>query len=319
MRTYIGAEVTLDTLRGIPGRNVYSDTSLLVSGASGRGGAVHIILECGYRQGISFLCAHLGLDVVDEVHNVLSSLGNNRIVQALVFAVLPALRNLNLYDSLRACVDGCPVLLNHILALASVGSLCGSLHQLVRLLSGDDSRQGEECGLKDGVDTSRSHTGLNTDLHAVDGVEVDIVIRDVLLHLARQVLIQFFMRPCTVQKEGSSVNQLLHHVVLAYISRIVACNEVCLTDQVCGFNLLMSETQVGHGHTAGLLGIIIKVCLCIHVGIVADDIDGVLVRSNRTVSAKSPELAVRGSFGSGYQFLSQLQGQIGNVVFDTDG
>ena len=127
------------------------------------------------------------------------------------------------------------------------------------------------------------------------------------------------MRPRTVQKEGSSVNQLLYHIVLTYISRIVARYEVRLTDQVCGFNLLMSETQVGHGHTAGLLGIIIKVCLSIHIGIVADDLDGVLVRSNRTVSAKSPELAVRGSFGSGYQFRSQLQGQIGNVVFDTDG
>ena len=82
MRTYIGAEVTLDALRGIPGRYVYGDASLLVSGASGRSGAVHIILECGYRQGISFLCAYLGLDVVDEVHNVLSSLGNNRITKS---------------------------------------------------------------------------------------------------------------------------------------------------------------------------------------------------------------------------------------------
>ena len=67
MRTYIGTEVTLDTLGRIPGRNVNRNTSLLVSGGSGRSGTVHIILECGYRQSITFLCAYLGLDIVNEI------------------------------------------------------------------------------------------------------------------------------------------------------------------------------------------------------------------------------------------------------------
>ena len=39
---------------------------------------------------------------------------------------------------------------------------------------------------KDGVDTGRAHAGLDTDLNTVDGVEVDLVVSDELLHLSRQ-------------------------------------------------------------------------------------------------------------------------------------
>ena len=81
----------------------------------------------------------------------------------------------------------------------------------------------------------------------------------------------------------------------------------------------MSETQVRHGHAAGLLGIVIKICLSIHIGVVADDLDGVLVRTNGTVSAQTPELTVGGSLGSGHQGIAQFQRQVGNVVHDANG
>ena len=74
-----------------------------------------------------------------------------------------------------------------------------------------------------------------------------------------------------------------------------------------------------HGHTAGLLGIIVKVCLCIHICVVTDDLDGVLVRSNRTVCSQSPELTVDGSFRSRNQSRSCSKRKIGHIIFDTDG
>ena len=73
-----------------------------------------------------------------------------------------------------------------------------------------------------------------------------------------------------------------------------------------------------HGHTTGFLGVIIKICLSIHISVITDDLDGVLVSSNSTVSTQSPELAVDGSFRSCDQLLAQRQRQIGNVIFDTD-
>ena len=76
--------------------------------------------------------------------------------------------------------------------------------------------------------------------------------------------------------------------------------EIRLLNQVGGLNRLLAETQMGHRHAAGLLGVIIKVCLRIHVGVVADDLDGVLVRAYRTVCAKAPELTVGGSLRSSH-------------------
>ena len=120
------------------------------------------------------------------------------------------------------------------------------------------------------------------------------------------MLLNAFHIPGTVQKEGSSVHQLLYHVVLAYVGRIVAGYKVCLVNQISRLNGTLAKTQVRHGYAAGLLGVIVKVSLCIHVGIVADDLDGVLIRTNSTVGAQTPELAVNGSFRRGYQRSARI-------------
>ena len=73
-----------------------------------------------------------------------------------------------------------------------------------------------------------------------------------------------------------------------------------------------------HGNTAGLLGVIVKVSLCVHVCVVTDDLNGVLVCAYRTVSAKSPELAVDGSLRCGNQSRSCSKRQVCHIIFDTD-
>ena len=147
MRTYIGTEVTLDTLGRIPCGNINSNTSLLISGRSGRSGAVCIILECGYRQRIAFLSAYLGLDIVNEVNYVFSVSAYHCVIKAFIFAVLPAFRYFYFNNALGACIDSSPVLHNNVFALTSVSSLCSCLHQFICLLSRNDSCQLEECGL----------------------------------------------------------------------------------------------------------------------------------------------------------------------------
>src|SRR5699024_8159659 len=126
MGAYIRAAVTLDTVLRIPNRDVYRDTALLISGGTGRRRAVHVIRESGYRQRISFLCVYFRLNVVYEINNIFSISGSNLYIQSFVSCVLPAFRNLNLNYLLRAGIDSCPVLLYNIVALSSVGSLCGS-------------------------------------------------------------------------------------------------------------------------------------------------------------------------------------------------
>ena len=99
----------------------------------------------------------------------------------------------------------------------------------------------------------------------------------------------------------------------------MACNEVRLAYQIGGLNGLLAEAEVRHCDTAGLLGVIIKVCLCIHVGVVADDLDGVLVGTDSTVCAQTPELAADCAFGSCDDLLAGIEGQICDIVRDTDG
>ena len=257
------------------------------------------------------------LDVVYEIYYVLSLAGNSLCDDILILSVLPALRNGDLYYLLSTCVDCIVVHLNDRITLTSVSSLCSSLHQLDCLLLRNDVCQFEECRLKYGVDTS-AKSDLFTDLDTVDHIELDVVVSDEFLNLSRKMLLKAFHIPRAVQKECTAVYQLLYHVVLAYIGRVVACNEVCLVDQVGRLDRRLTKTKVRHGNTAGLLGVIIKVCLSIHICIITNDLDGVLVCTYSTVSAKSPELAVDGSFRSRNERCAQLQRKVCHIIVDTD-
>ena len=102
------------------------------------------------------------------------------------------------------------------------------------------------------------------------------------------------------------------------VSGVVAGHEVSLVDVVGAADGLVAETQMADGHAAGLLGVILEVCLNILVGMVADDLDGVLVSTDSTVAAQTPELALLGASscgdGSGLDFR---QRQEGDVIGDT--
>ena len=73
---------------------------------------------------------------------------------------------------------------------------------------------------------------------------------------------------------------------------------------------------MGDGNTAGLLGVILEVSLSLHVSMVTDDLDGVLVSTDSTVSTKSPELASLGSLRSNVRIAGSLDGKVGNVIKD---
>ena len=138
MRADIGTEVTLDTVVRIPNRYVNCDTTFLVCSGTGRSCTVNIILECGYREVVTFLSVYSSLDVVNEVDNILAALCSVNHVKTFVFTVLPALRNFHFYKSLSAGIDRCPVLHNNVFTLTAVSSLCSCFHKLVCFVSRDD-------------------------------------------------------------------------------------------------------------------------------------------------------------------------------------
>ena len=81
---------------------------------------------------------------------------------------------------------------------------------------------------------------------------------------------------------------------------------------------LIAEAQVADGDAAGLLGVILEVGLDVLVGMVADDLDGVLVGANGAVAAQTPELALDGAGRSNAGNGLLLQRQVGDVIHDAD-
>ena len=69
------------------------------------------------------------------------------------------------------------------------------------------------------------------------------------------------------------------------VGLVVAGNEVCMGNQIASTDRIVSESQVGTGNTAGFLGIVLKICLDIHIGVITDDLDGVLIGSDCTIRA----------------------------------
>ncbi len=52
---------------------------------------------------------------------------------------------------------------------------------------------------------------------------------------------------------------------------------------------------------------------------IADDLDGVLVRADRSVRTESVEFAGGRTCGSGVEFLREIERRVGNVFVNTDG
>ncbi len=59
--------------------------------------------------------------------------------------------------------------------------------------------------------------------------------------------------------------------------------------------------------------------LRIHIGVVANDFDGVLVGADGTIGAQAPEFAAGGAFGGSVRHFYLIQGQMGHVVHNADG
>ena len=132
------------------------------------------------------------------------------------------------------------------------------------------------------------------------------------------MLAQLLIGPLAVDHEHAAGLDILNHLhAHVDVSGVVASHEVSLVDVVGAADGLIAETQVADGHAAGLLGVILEVCLNILISVVADDLDGVLVCADRTVAAQTPELALLGASscgdGSG---LDLGQGQTGDIIGD---
>ena len=318
MRADVGAVVALDALGLVPGGNGDGDAALLVSGSAQLPLAVHVRHEGGNRQAVA-------VHAVDGVENVLDLLDQLRLALehfglVLVHGVGPVGGNVDLLVGGGAEVDGLVVHIDDVLTLLQVGVRRGVLHVLDGLLLGHDLGEGEERGLKDGV-VALAHADLDGEVDGVDGVELDVIPGDVALGVRLEVMVQLIEIPLAVDHEHAAGLDVVDHLeALDDVAGVVAGDEVGLVDVVGALDGLVAEAQVADGHAAGLLGVILEVGLNVLVGMVADDLDGVLVRADGTVAAETPELALDGAFRRGVRAVLVLgEGEASHVIDDADG
>ncbi len=74
-----------------------------------------------------------------------------------------------------------------------------------------------------------------------------------------------------------------------------------------------------NGYTARLFGVVEEITLSVHIGVIADDLDRVLVCADRTVRTKTVEFTADSSFGSRVILLGEIKRSVGKIVVNTDG
>jgi len=222
------------------------------------------------------------------------------------------------FQSVHALVHGGDVHVDDLVALAAVSLFDGFLKQGHGLFEVKHVGQLEEGGLHDHVDAAAEAHFLG-DLDGVHVVELQLFAGDHALHGGGQVLFHVGQRPVGVQHKRAAVLDAFKDVVLGHVGGLVAGYVVGLGDQVGRSDGLLAETQVRNGETAGLLGVVSKVGLGVEIGVVADDLDGLLVGAHGAVGAEAEELALHGAGGHGVDFLFHIKGEVGDVVVDAHG
>ena len=74
-----------------------------------------------------------------------------------------------------------------------------------------------------------------------------------------------------------------------------------------------------HGEAAGLLGIIGEIALRVQLRMVADDLDAVLVCTDRSVGTEAEEFAGDGALGRRIDLLGDLERQMRHIILDANG
>ena len=306
-----GALVALQTFGRVPIGQAGGDAPLVVLGGAHGISAVLIGHQGGDRQ----IVAPLAVAGDDDI---LHHIGQALVHRALIHSLGPGGGDVHLHGAVHTGVHGGHVHVDHLLALLGVGLLHGLLHVAHGVLHRHHAGEPEEGGLQNHVGVV-PQAQLPGQLVGVHDVELHVVVRNVLFHIAGQLAVQLGLAPGGIQQEGAAVLDLVDHVVLGDVGLGVAGQKVRGLDEVGGADGLLAEAQVAFGDAVGLLGVVLEVRLGVHPGVVADDLGGVLVGAHGAVGPQAPELAGYGVGGLGDEGLLHIQTQVGHVVHHADG
>jgi len=97
------------------------------------------------------------------------------------------------------------------------------------------------------------------------------------------VIKSFFTLPEGIEQEDTIFLDPGKQIKTTDESLIVTGNKVFLGHQILAVDGSLAKTQVATGDTAALFAIVLEVTLDVHICMITDDLDGVLIGTNGTV------------------------------------
>ena len=96
-------------------------------------------------------------------------------------------------------------------------------------------------------------------------------------------------------------------------------DKIRMGQQVRCLNLVGGKPQMAHGAATGFFGVIGKIRLRKHIGIFADDFDGIFVGPHGSISAQAPELTPHSSFGGWINLFAQGERRMAHIIHNAHG
>ena len=303
--------VALDAILRQPLRYEIRHATLLILRGTHRECAVCRLQKSTDRQLITLL----GVDGIEDILGIGTAFGSSSNLG--IGSLTPALRHFHQLQTLNTGQHGLFVHIDDILTLAAVGVLDAFIQRGHGSIDRNDISQLKERTLHNHIGTV-AQAQLTGDAGCVDGVEFNIVFGNITLHSGRQLTLDVLGCPTAAQQEHTTGLQPLQQIVGIDIRSLRAGNKVRLTDEIGCLDLLTAKTQMRDGDTAGFFTVIREVCLSIHLGIVIDNADSLLIGADSTVRAKTPEFALDSALGQHIRHIrrSLNRGMI-NVIIDS--
>ena len=140
-------------------------------------------------------------------------------------------RHRNLVQVRERLIDDLAVPAHDLGPALAVGLLDRLLDVVDRFVARQHAGDREEAGLHDGVD-ARAHAGALGEVVGVDGEEAELLLDDLLLHLARQLVPDLVGGERRIQQERGAGRRVLEDVDLVDELELMAGDEAGAVDEV---------------------------------------------------------------------------------------
>ncbi len=240
MRADKDAFATLDAQIRFPNRDFQGDVALFPLGGAGGEGTVDGHGRNG--DGIAIEGDHRAKHIADEGR------GFGRDGRAAGEFTGDFFRHLDFVQVDQGLVDCGVVFLDNGLTTLAIGFLDGFLDLVDCIFTRQDPGDGKEAGLHDGVDAP-THAGLFGDIIGIDGVELELLLDDILLRFLGQLIPDFCWAVKAVHQEDSAGLGILGDVEAFQEGELVAGNKVGGVggDQVGSLDRFGTKAQVRDG------------------------------------------------------------------------